>query len=283
MDFLLFSLKHLEQKLTQKGKGSTFEAIRKEDLIYFEIPLPPLDEQRRIVAILNEKMAAVQQARRAAEEQLRAVQALPAAYLRQAFPQPGQPLPAGWRRVQLGDVCEFLDSQRKPVNDKERQQRIAGKSQESLYPYYGANGQVGWIDNYLFDEPLILLAEDGGYFGSRERTIAYKISGRTWVNNHAHVLRPLSLIDFDYCLYTISIRPDLGVIVTGNTRPKLNQALASQIEIPLPPLDEQQRIVAILNEKMAAVQQARRAAEEQLHAVQALPAAYLRQAFAGEL
>jgi len=197
-------------------------------------------------------MAAVQQARRAAEEQLRAVQALPAAYLRQAFPQPGQPLPAGWRRVRLGEVCEFLDSQRKPVNDKERQQRIAGKSQESLYPYYGANGQVGWIDNYLFDEPLILLAEDGGYFGSRERTIAYKINGKTWVNNHAHVLR-IKNADIRYVNNYLNFT-DLRDYTSGTTRGKLNKSDLERIVIPIPPLPVQQKIGDILSSIDEAIQ-----------------------------
>lgn len=71
-------------------------------------------------------------------------------------------LPQGWRTVLLGEACEFLDSRRVPVNETERRKRIAGKSQEQLFPYYGANGQVGLIDGFLFDEPLILLAEDGG-------------------------------------------------------------------------------------------------------------------------
>ena len=188
-------------------------------------------------------------------------------------------LPSGWRWVRLGDVCDFLDSKRVPVNDAERQQRIAGKSQSDLYPYFGANGQLGWIDAYLFDEPLILLAEDGGFFGSKDRAIAYKIAGKTWVNNHAHVLRPRAEIDFDFCLHALAIRPDVGHMVTGNTRPKLNQEIAAHIPIPLPPLAEQKRIAAKLNNKMAAVERARAAAETQLEVTESLPAAYLRQIF----
>jgi len=178
--------------------------------------------------------------------------------------------------VKLGEVCEFLDSFRIPINETERQKRIVNKPISSLYPYYGANGQVGWIDDYLFDEPLILLAEDGGAFGSTKDKIAYKISGKTWVNNHAHVLRPRNIIDFDYCLYSISIRPDIGNIVTGNTRPKLNQEIASRILIPLAPLTEQKRIAAILNEQMEAIDKARAAAEAQLAAAKALQFSYVR-------
>jgi type I restriction enzyme S subunit len=190
-----------------------------------------------------------------------------------------QPLPPGWRWVRLGEVCEFLDSRRIPVNQPERNRRIAGKKQSELYPYYGANGQVGWIDDYIFDEPLILLAEDGGYFGSRERPIAYAVSGRYWVNNHAHVLRPREGVDFDYCLQALRIRPDVGDLVAGSTRSKLNQETAANIPIPLPPLPEQKRIAGILTEQVAAVERARAAAQTQLEAARALPAAYLRAVF----
>ena len=192
-------------------------------------------------------------------------------------------LPSGWRWAKLGEVCEFLDHQRKPISQVERERRNVGKSTSDLYPYYGANGQAGWIDDYIFDEPLILLAEDGGAFGSVDTPVAYKIKGKTWVNNHAHVLRPHKKIVFHFLLASISIRPDFASIVTGNTRPKLNQAVASSILIPLPPLAEQQRIAAMLNEQMAAVDKARAAAEAKLEAVNALPAALLRQAFGGKI
>ena|SRR3989338_501018 len=158
----------------------------------------------------------------------------------------------GWRWVRLGEVCDFLDSRRVPVNDADRAKRIAGKKQSQLFPYYGANGQVGWIDDYLFDEPLILLAEDGGNFGSKDRPIAYAVSGRYWVNNHAHVLRPRNTVDFDYCFHALRIRPDVGDLVSGSTRAKLNQEIAAQIPIPLPPLPEQKRIAAILSNQMEA-------------------------------
>jgi len=186
-------------------------------------------------------------------------------------------LPAGWRWAKLGDVCDFLDSRRVPINETERQKRIAGRSKDQLFPYYGANGQVGWIDDYIFDEPLILLAEDGGNFGSATKPIAYGVSGKYWVNNHAHVLRPRQLVDFDYCLQAIRIRPDVGDLVSGSTRAKLNQETAASIPLPLSPLPEQKRIATILSEQMAAVEQARAAVQAQLGLLQDLVNTYLRQ------
>jgi type I restriction enzyme S subunit len=172
-----------------------------------------------------------------------------------------------------------LDHQRVPVNDTERRARIADKPPSDLFPYFGANGQVGWIDGYLFDEPLILLAEDGGAFGSPDRPIAYAASGRFWVNNHAHVLRPRSNLDFDYLLHAIRVRPDVGELVAGSTRAKLNQETAASIPVPLPPLDEQRRIAGLLNHGMARIGQALAATEARLSATRALRHAVLRSAF----
>ena len=91
------------------------------------------------------------------------------------------------------------------------------------------------------------------------------------------------LIDFDYCLQAIRIRPDVAQLVSGSTRANLNQEIAASIPVPLPPLAEQKRIAGILKEQMAAVERARRSAESQLDAINKLPAALLREAFYGNL
>ena len=154
----------------------------------------------------------------------------------------------------LGEVVEFLDSKRRPVTESDRR---AGP-----YPYYGANGIQGTIDEFIFDEPLVLLAEDGGHFGEPDRGIAYRISGKTWVNNHAHVLRPTSAIELAY-LCRVLENYDVTPFVTGTTRGKLTKAGASEIVIPLPPLAEQRRIAEVLD-RAEALRAKRRAALAQL-------------------
>jgi len=139
----------------------------------------------------------------------------------------------------LGDVADFLDNRRKPVKKIDR---IPGP-----YPYYGANGQQGTINGYLFDEPLLLLAEDGGLFDEPDRGIAYRVSGKTWVNNHAHVIRPKNGLDMGF-LYRTLENYDVRPYINGSTRSKLTKTQASQIVIPLPPLKEQKRIAAILDQ-----------------------------------
>jgi type I restriction enzyme S subunit len=157
----------------------------------------------------------------------------------------------------LGEVVDFLDSKRRPVTASERK---AGP-----FPYYGANGLQGTIDEFIFDEPLVLLAEDGGHFDDPARGIAYRISGKTWVNNHAHVLRPTSNVDLAYLcrvLENYNVKP----FVTGTTRGKLTKAGASEIPIPLPPLAEQRRIAEVLD-KAEALRAKRRAALAQLESL----------------
>ena len=146
---------------------------------------------------------------------------------------------SSFQTVQLGEIVDFLDSKRRPVKEADR--RVGA------YPYYGANGQQGTIDGYIFDEPLVLLAEDGGFFDQPDRGIAYRIDGKTWVNNHAHVLRAGPKIDTGY-LRRVLENYDVSPFVTGTTRAKLTKAGAERIEIPLPKLHEQLRIAAILDQ-----------------------------------
>ena len=136
--------------------------------------------------------------------------------------------------VTLETVCEILDSQRIPITASERTQ--------GQYPYYGANGIQDYVNGYLFDDELVLLAEDGGNFGSKDRPIAYRVSGKCWVNNHAHVLKAKQEIDVDYLCYSLMFYDTTG-IVNGATRQKLTQSAMRQMQIPMVSMTEQKDIV----------------------------------------
>ena len=136
------------------------------------------------------------------------------------------------------DCCEILDSQRIPITASERE--------EGEYPYYGANGIQDYVANYIFDDELVLLAEDGGNFGSKERPIAYRVSGKCWVNNHAHVLKPKAGLDVDYLCYSLMFY-NVDGMVNGATRQKLTQAAMRKMQIPARSMDEQKYIVDGLN------------------------------------
>ncbi|MEE5994247.1 MAG: restriction endonuclease subunit S [Oscillospiraceae bacterium] len=134
----------------------------------------------------------------------------------------------------LEDCCDILDSQRVPITAADRA--------KGEYPYYGANGIQDYVADYIFDDELVLLAEDGGNFGSKERPIAYKVSGKCWVNNHAHVLKPKAEIDVDYLCYSLMFYNTDG-LVNGATRQKLTQATMRKMLIPKRSLEEQKTIV----------------------------------------
>ena len=147
--------------------------------------------------------------------------------------------PTGWAEFPLYAICEILDSQRKPVNSKEREKRV--EKAKTLYPYYGATGQVGLIDNYILDGDYLLLGEDGAPFLDRYANKAYSVSGRIWVNNHAHILKPrINPTYMMYYLNAIQYRP----YVTGTTRLKLTQEVMRNIPVLVPPLAEQARIIS---------------------------------------
>jgi type I restriction enzyme S subunit len=143
-----------------------------------------------------------------------------------------------WPEVPLDQLVEFLDSKRRPITEHERK--------KGDIPYYGANGIQDYVDGFLFDEPLVLLAEDGGHFDDPTRGIAYGITGKSWVNNHAHVLRLKSGVDFRFLVRALE-RYDARPFLTGSTRAKLTKAGASRMPVPLPPVEEQRRIASVLD------------------------------------
>ncbi len=147
--------------------------------------------------------------------------------------------------IPLEQAADILDSYRKPVNNKERLNLIKGKPLDELFPYYGATGQVGWIDSFLTDGEYILLGEDGAPFLNPYAEKAYIIHGKTWVNNHAHILRSKTNNEF-LCYYLNYF--NYKNYVSGTTRLKLTQAQMRKIPIPNIPSDEQFRIVAHIEE-----------------------------------
>lgn len=150
-------------------------------------------------------------------------------------------LPPSWHEAPVGEVLDVLDRFRVPVNDSERAKR------PGPIPYYGATGQVGWINDHLFDEELILLGEDGAPFLDTFKPKAYLIKGKSWVNNHAHVLRARAGCSNGFLLYQMNA-VDYGPFVSGTTRLKLPQGPMVTIPLRIAPSNEQRRIVAAIEE-----------------------------------
>ena len=151
-----------------------------------------------------------------------------------------------WDFVSLYEAVDIFDSVRKPVNRDERETKIANKQESELFPYYGATGQVGFIDDYLIEGEYVLLGEDGAPFLNPFAQKAYIITGKSWINNHAHILRSKSGNNKFLCYYLNLF--DYKGYVSGTTRLKLTQDQMKRIPVPVPPLPEQQRIVARIEE-----------------------------------
>jgi type I restriction enzyme S subunit len=148
-------------------------------------------------------------------------------------------VPNNWNSSYLKDVVIFLDGKRKPIKSEDRS-NMKGK-----YPYYGATGIIDWVNDYIFDDKLILMGEDGENILSRKLPHVFCISGKAWVNNHAHVFKAKSNIDSFY-LSTYLESLDYRKYNSGSAQPKLNKAVCEKIPVLLPPLPEQRKIATIL-------------------------------------
>jgi len=144
-------------------------------------------------------------------------------------------------RIELKEIVSNYDNKRKALNAVER----GNKKTNPQYPYYGANGIVDFIDEYIFDEELLCIAEDGGNWGYKQNC-SYIVNGKYWVNNHVHVLKPKKNVEIKYLMYYLNYT-DLTSYITGTTRGKLTRTALDKIQINLPELEIQREIVIILD------------------------------------
>jgi type I restriction enzyme S subunit len=228
-----------QRLLSENASGSTALGIQRRRLEKLSVSMPPLPEQRRIgqalqdiddlIATLERLIAKKQVIRQGMLQQL----------LTGRTRLPG--FDGSWPQLTLGDAVEFLDSQRRPVKVGDR-----AKMRGDI-PYYGASGVVDHVNRYLFDEDLILLGEDGENILSRAVPLAFKISGKSWVNNHAHVLRPRPGFNSDFLTaYLESL--DYSSLNTGTAQPKLNKQSCLAIRVHRPPVPEQHAIASALSD-----------------------------------
>lgn len=234
-DFLYYLLcstvvqKMMEKKASNGGAVSNLNA----DIVRaLELPVPPLLVQEEIVRILDEytDLEAELEAKLSEEIELKQKQyEVYRARLLNDDSYDGYTLP---------EISENCDSQRKPITSS---QRVSGST-----PYYGASGIVDYVDDYIFDGEYLLISEDGANLLARSTPIAFSISGKTWVNNHAHILKFESYYTQKWVEYYFN-SIDLSLYITGGAQPKLNQKNLNKIVIPVPSPTEQERIVKILD------------------------------------
>lgn len=273
--------------LSELNKAAAIPGLNRHDAYNLLLPLPPLSEQKRIAAILREQMAAVERARRAAEEQLEAVKALRAAYLRAVFPGPTEPLPDGWRWVRLGEVC--VEDRKIVEPNSNLAQTLPYLSLEHIESNSGRIlkhpnepvGDEGKSTTFAFDSRHVLYGKLRPYLN---KVALPDFAGRC--TTEIIPLLPTEQVDREFLCWLLR-RPETVEAAmrekTGSRMPRANMRELMKIHVPLPPLSEQKRIAAILREQMAQVDRLRKALEEQLDTINKLPAALLREAFSGRL
>ena len=264
--FLMYALYSLSDLWENEAKGAAQKGVYLKQLAALSIPTPPLAEQERIVERLDAAFAQIDELKSNAERQLAEARALFQSALTQAM----QPKP-GWQEKTLPDISENLDSIRVPVTKKNRS--------TGIYPYYGASGIVDYVDDYLFDEDLLCISEDGANLIMRTYPIAFPIKGKVWVNNHAHVLRFNNLTTQKYVEYYFE-GLKLDEYVTGAAQPKLTQKALNRIVINLPSsINEQQKIVSYLDSLTNHVKELEEINRKTAAECDALKQALLRQIF----
>ena len=224
-----FHSQHFFNQKRRLAHGTKVMEVTPDTLKSIQLPVPPLEVQREIVRILDNftfltaELAAELAARQKQYE-----------YYKVNLLLENNQSP----NVTLNDIAINRDSQRKPVTSSKRE--------SGNIPYYGASGIVDYVKDYIFDGDYLLVSEDGANLLARNTPIAFSIQGKTWVNNHAHILEFDNYYTRRYVeFYLNSI--DLTPYISGGAQPKLNQKNLNSIKIPLPVLQEQQRIVGVLD------------------------------------
>ncbi|PKO06682.1 MAG: N-6 DNA methylase [Chloroflexi bacterium HGW-Chloroflexi-3] len=223
----LFYLIRAKETEINGNSGAVFPSINRSEIEKIKIPLPPLEIQREIVTEIGDYQRIINGARMVVENWKPNIEL----ELEEARKEAGV---EEWEMVKLGEVCENLDSLRKPVTKSDRK--------NGIYPYYGASGIIDYVNDYLLDGDFLLISEDGANLLARNTPIAFSITGKTWVNNHAHVLKFENKVSQHYVELLINSM-DISLYVTGSAQPKLNQKSLNSILIPFPPYEIQERIV----------------------------------------
>ena len=230
--FVYHFLKMNQKYLMDFQHGAGIPALKSDKLTKLLIPVPPIKIQDKIVQILDKFTNYVTEL----TSELTSRKKQSSFYRDKLLLFEDDVYQVEWKT--LGEVAENLDNMRKPV--------AKGGRSLGIYPYYGASGIVDYVDSFIFDGDYLLISEDGANLVARKTPIAFSISGKTWVNNHAHVLKFDNIINQKFVNYYLNYL-DLSPYITGAAQPKLNQQNLNNIKIPYPSLETQSRIVQVLD------------------------------------
>lgn len=252
-------------------RTTTQPKLALERLKTIKLCIPPLDEQQRIVRLLDEAFEGIAIAKANTEKNVQNARAIFESHLQAVFTHRGE----GWLETTIDKISINLDSKRVPIT---KNVRNSGE-----YPYYGASGIVDYVAEYIFEGDTLLVSEDGANLLARSTPIAFSVSGKYWVNNHAHILKFENMATQRFVeFYLESIK--LDDYITGAAQPKLNQKALNSIPIPIPKSTEMQaKIVESMESFQEETQRLTRIYEQKLAALEALKKSLLHQAFSGAL
>jgi len=233
----------------------TIPSINNEKLKNTFFPLPPLSEQQRIASYLDEKCGEIDSLIALQEQMIEKLKAYKQSVITEAVTKGLDPnaklvpsgidwigeIPSHWNIIKVGFIFDNLDNLREPISAEMRERN------NPQYDYYGATGVIDKIDHYNVDDKVLLIGEDGANLVMRNLPLIYKAEGKFWVNNHAHILKPRK-DDYDFMAHTLEAC-NYRDYITGSAQPKLSQENLSRVQLPVPPLSEQQTIAAYLDSK----------------------------------
>lgn len=271
--FLFYSLFTEQFMGAMEGlqKGASYPAVTDAEVRAQLLSYPPLPEQQRIVAILDEAFEGIAIAKTNAENNLQNTRTLFASHVQSVFNRNGN----GWTKKTLNQISQNLDSKRVPITKSDRK--------PGDYRYYGASGVVDYVEGYIFDGDTLLVSEDGANLLARSTPIAFSVSGKYWVNNHAHILKFESIATQRCVEFYLESIP-LDSYITGAAQPKLNQQALNSIPLSIPDtIEEQQRVVDEIEALSQKTERLEAIYQQKCNALDDLKNSLLHRAFNGDL
>ncbi|WP_415333517.1 restriction endonuclease subunit S [Clostridium perfringens] len=249
--FLLYQLRseNIRKRVLDLSTVSANTNINQDSYKQIKISIPSIKEQEKIAEILSTVDEQIENIEKLIQKNQELKKGLMQQLLTKGIghtefkkTELGE-IPVEWEVIYLENIFEILDSYRKPIKASERE------LMRGNIPYYGASGIIDWVNDYIFDEELILLGEDGENLSSRNLDLAFKISGKSWINNHAHVfkIKDNKKHDIDFMVYYLESK-DYSKYIAGSAQPKITQSQCRKFLLPSPTFEEQKKISLVLLE-----------------------------------
>ena len=225
------------------------------------IPVPPFSVQKRIALFLDDRCAEINALAADIQKQIDILEQYKRSIIIE-FVTKGTdenavihnsgvkwigPIADTRKLIKVKYLADILDEKRKPVEASKRNQDA-----EILYPYYGASGEIDTIDGYTIDDHVMLIGEDGANLKLRNLPLMYEVSGKAWINNHAHVLKPKEGVDFYYLFFALE-SCDINPYITGSAQPKYSRENLARTIVPVPDCEEQTNVSTYLRKQVEAV------------------------------